>query len=116
MDGQLVLLEISQQDGAWPRSQLQSMLEAEEEEAQAQSAVSCFLAVRLDDLLVVDDRCRYSASSSPSDFTVLGGGVCLIGGVPMTLCLYSSGSDGEGGCRGRTPTFMEFSPVLIFTL
>ena len=43
MDGQLVLLEISQQDGAWPRSQLQSMLEAEEEEAQAQSSVSCFV-------------------------------------------------------------------------
>lgn len=42
MDGQLVLLEISQQDGAWPRSQLQSMFEAEEEEAQAGTAVSCY--------------------------------------------------------------------------
>eukprot|EP00752_Nemacystus_decipiens_P010349 g9219.t1 len=40
LDGQLVLLEMSQQDGAWPRSQLQSMLEAEEEEAQAGTAVS----------------------------------------------------------------------------
>lgn len=39
LDGQLVLLEISQQDGAWPRSQLQSMLEAEEEEAMAGTAV-----------------------------------------------------------------------------
>lgn len=39
LDGQLVLLEMSQQDGAWPRSQLQSMLEAEEEEAQAGTAV-----------------------------------------------------------------------------
>ncbi|CAN0513773.1 unnamed protein product [Ectocarpus sp. 12 AP-2014] len=40
LDGQLVLLEISQQDGAWPRSQLQSTFEAEEEEAQAGTAVS----------------------------------------------------------------------------
>lgn len=39
VDGQLVLLEISQQDGAWPRSQMQSMFEAEEEEAQAGTAV-----------------------------------------------------------------------------
>lgn len=39
LDGQLVLLEISQQDGAWPRSQLQSTFEAEEEEAQAGTSV-----------------------------------------------------------------------------
>ena len=48
LDGQLVLLEISQQDGAWPRSQLQSMFEAEEEEAQAGTAVgSVCVRVRL---------------------------------------------------------------------
>lgn len=43
VDGQLILLEMSLQDGAWPRSQMQSMLEAEEEEAQAGTASSLSL-------------------------------------------------------------------------
>lgn len=38
-DGQLILLEMSLQDGTWPRSQMQSMLEGEEEEVQ-QGSVS----------------------------------------------------------------------------